>query len=97
MTDENKKPDPPADRRVHLWPLPGVSIEDVPAVELLVDKEVADELAHFQPPAFARSKPDGYAASEGTEPLEWQPSDVWLARARSYRKPNEASAQPEAE
>jgi hypothetical protein len=65
-------------RRVHLYPQPGASVPGVPHRELLVEPDVADYVTAHQPPAFTRSKPDGfdplvYADAEQAGPLEWQP------------------------
>jgi len=49
-----------SDRRVHLWPAPGATVPGVPPVEYTVTPAVADLLTAYQPPAFLRSRPDGW-------------------------------------
>jgi hypothetical protein len=77
-------------RRVHLWPTGDAWIEGVPPVEFSVAPEVADRLTAYQPPAFQRSKPDGWDERPASEEDEAR-----LARFLDAPPDEVADQQPE--
>lgn len=65
------------DKRSRIYPTGDYFLQGVPAVEMLVDADVADVYTSGPHPAFTRTRPPNQAAPSAN-PVE-QPADVGLA------------------